>query len=297
MATYTNLNIARLADGALEAFVKALLPLNTFSRSYSPEAMGRARGNVVLVPLIGTLTATTFGGTYAVCGGTKSVITVTINKHKVVHIGQTDLDALNNSESSLDSLSAQAGAALGQMVVEEVLSLVTTGNFGAAGSAVASTALDVPGLRALNLALNQANAPREMRGYIMDVVGMDALLAVTNFVNASFFADNTVLREGRVMRAIGNDIYTVNGSFVAANSINLFLAHPSAIAVAMRYLQPQNPEEYTDARAVADPRTGATFGIRDMFDPLTGTRYVALEANFGYAVGISNAARILKRTD
>lgn len=297
MATYTNLNIARLADGALEAFVKALLPLNTFSRSYSPESMGRARGNAVLVPLVGTLTATTFGGTYAVCGGTKSVITVTINKHKVVHVGQTDLDALNNSESSLDSLSAQAGAALGQMVVEEVLTLVTTANFGAAGSAVASTALDVAGLRALNLALNQANAPREMRGYIMDVVGMDALLAVTNFVQAHMFADNAVLREGRVMRAIGNDIYTVNGSFVAANSINLFLAHPSAIAVAMRYLQPQNPEEYTDARAVADPRTGATFGIRDMFDPLTGTRYVALEANFGYAVGISNGARILKRTD
>ena len=297
MATYTNLNLARLADGALEAFVKALLPLNTFSRSFSPESIGRARGNVVLVPLIGTLTATTFGGTYAVCGGTKSVVTVTINKHKVVHIGQTDLDALNNSESELDSLSGQAGAALGQMVVEEVLTLVTTANFAAAGTAVSSTVLDVPGLRALRLALNQGNAPMEPRAAIMDVVGMDALLAVTNFVQAHMYYDNQVLKEGRVMRALGADLYSVNGSFVAANSINLFMAHASAIAVAMRYLQPQNPEEYTDARAVADPRTGATFGIRDMFDPLTGTRYVALECNFGYSVGISNGARILKRTD
>ena len=30
---YTNLNIARLANAALEGFVKELLPLNVFSRS------------------------------------------------------------------------------------------------------------------------------------------------------------------------------------------------------------------------------------------------------------------------
>ncbi len=83
---YTNLNIARLANAALEGFVKELLPLNVFSRSYSPDVVGRTQGNVVLVPLIGGLVATTFGGTYAITTFAKSVVTVTINRHKIVPI-------------------------------------------------------------------------------------------------------------------------------------------------------------------------------------------------------------------
>src|SRR5262245_44974538 len=217
MAIYANLNIPRLADAALQAFVKELVPLNAFSRSFSPESVGRTRGNTVLVPLIGALVATTFGGTYAVCGGTKSVITITINRHKVVHVGQQDLDALNNSDSDLDTFGYQQGAALAQAVVEDVLSLVTTGNF-ASVTAVASTALDVPHLRAARLALNVANAPKFPRSGLLDCVGMDALLAVTNFVQAHMFYDNMVLKEGKVMRALGFDLYEMNGAFGSAAS-------------------------------------------------------------------------------
>jgi hypothetical protein len=90
MASYTNLNLPALGNAALQAFVKTLAPLNAFSTNFSPEQVGtRQRGNVVIVPLVSTLTATTFGGSYAICGGTKTVVTLTINRHKVVHIGQT----------------------------------------------------------------------------------------------------------------------------------------------------------------------------------------------------------------
>lgn len=297
MATYTNLNIPRLANAALEGFVKEMLALSVFSTSFSPEAIGtRTRGNVVLVPLVGALTATTFGGSYAVCGGTKSVITVTINRHKVVHIGQTDLDAINNSDSGLESFGFQQGAALAQAVVEDVLTLVTTANFGSA-TAVLSTALDVPQLRVARLLLNQANAPKSPRFALIDAVGMDALLAVTNFVQAQMFKDNGVLQEGKIMRALGFDFQELNSSFVSAASVNGFLGHAQSIAVAMRYLQPQRPEQYDNASAYSDAKTGATLGLRDVFDPLSGTRYVALEANYGYSAGITNGARIIKRTD
>lgn len=297
MATYTNLNIPRLANAALQGFVKTLLPLTAFSTSFSPEAVGgRTRGNAVLVPLVGSLTATTFGGTYAICGGTKSVITVTINRHKVVHIGQNDLDAINNSDSGLETFGFQQGQALAQAVLEDVLTLVTTANFGSATS-VASTSLDVPQLRKARLLLNQANAPKAPRFAMIDAVGMDALLAVTNFVQAQMFADNQVLKEGRIMRALGMDFYELNSSFVSAASVNAFLGHAQAIAIAMRYLEPQRPEEYDAAEAYADPTTGITIGLRDMYDKLTGTRYMALESNYGYSAGITNGARLIGRTD
>jgi len=293
---YTNLNIPRLADAALESYVKTLAPLNVFSTVYSPAASGMARGNQVLVPLVGTLVGTTFGGSYAISTGSKSVITVTINRHKVVHIGQRDIDALDNSEANLDSLGYQAGAALAQTIVEDVLTTVCSAKFAQVATADLGT-LGVAGLRAAKLALDKANAPTGNRFALIDAVGMDALLAVTNFVQAHMFADNTVLREGRVMRALGFDFYQLNSSFVSAYSVTAFLGHASAMAVAMRYMEPQNPESYQVARSFTDPKSGATFGLRDMYDPLTGQRYIALEANYGYAAGITNGGRTIQHDD
>lgn len=293
---YTNLNLARLANSALEGFVKELLPLSVFSTSFSPEAVGRLRGNIVLVPLIGGLVATTFGGTYAITTFAKSVVTVTINRHKIVPIGQTDLDAINNSESSLESFGFQQGAALAQAILEDVLTLVTTANFTSVAATTAGN-LDLVQLRAARLALNIANAPKSPRFALIDAVGMDALLNVTNFVQAQMFADNQVLKEGRVMRALGLDFHELNSSFVSAASVNGFIGHGSAIAIAMRYLEPQRADRYDQASAYSDPKTGATIGLRDFYDPATGTRYLALECNYGYSAGITNGARIIKRTD
>ncbi len=294
MASYTNLDNEIFAAKALQAFVKTLAPLGAFSTNFS--AAPAVKGASVLVPLIAALTATTFGGSYAICGGTKTVVTVSINRHKHVPIGQNDLDAANSSEASLESFAYQQGRALAIAVIEDIFTLLTTANFGLA-TAVASTALDVPQLRKARLALNQANVPMEPRSAIIDCVPYDALLGVTNFVQAYMFKDNNVLSEGKVMRALGFDFYEVNDSFGSVNSVMGFTAHASAIAVAMRYLQPQPGNTYSDARAVTDPETGLTFGLRDHFDNNTGTRYLNLEANYGYAVGLSNGGRLLKRTD
>lgn len=297
MASYTNLNLTRLADSALNAFVKTLAPLNVFSRNFSPVAVAaRMRGNGIAVPLVGTMAATTFGGAYNICGGTKTVITVTLNRHKIVHIGQSDIDALNNSDSGLDSFGYEQGAALAIAVVEDILTLVTTANYGSAGQTTAAN-LDLTQLRGARLSLNIGNCPQQPRACLIDAVGMDALLAVTNFVQAQMFKDQSVLQEGRIMRALGFDFYELNSSFVGANSVNAFFCHPQAIAIAMRYVTPQETDGYWAAEQVSDPISGATFGIRGVFDPLTGQNYLAMECNYGYSAGITQGGRIVKRLD
>jgi hypothetical protein len=65
----------------------------------------------------------------------------------------------------------------------------------------------------------------------------------------------------------------------------------------MRYLAPQDPSAYSQAQAITDPESGLTIGLRDHFDPNTGTRYVNLECLYGYTVGLTNCARIIKRLD
>jgi hypothetical protein len=82
---------------------------------------------------------------------------------------------------------------------------------------------------------------------------------------------------------------------VSAASVNAFLGHPQSIAVAMRYVAPQTPSAYDNAQAFTDPRTGATFGLRDFYDPATGNRYITMECNYGYAAGITRGGQIIKR--
>lgn len=294
MATYTNLDDEIISQSALEAFVKILAPFRAFSTNFS--AAPGTRGANVLVPLVAGLTATTFGGSYAVSGGTKTVATISLSQHKIVHIGQDDITAANSSASSLESFARQQGAALALLVLQDVLSLCTTANFSLA-TAVASTALDVPQLRAARLALNQNDVPVEPRSMLVDCTPYDALLGVTNFVQAHMFRDNNVLADGKVMRAAGFDFYELNNLFPAVGSVMAFAAHPNAIAVAMRYLQPQDPSAYEAAYAVTDPETGITLGLRKHYDANTGTRYLNMECNYGYARGLSTAARIIKRTD
>jgi hypothetical protein len=294
MSTLTNLDNEIIKESALEAFVKTLLPFTRFSRNFSPEPV--QKGQNVLVPLIAALTATTFGGSYSICGGTQTVVTVSINRHKVVHLGQDDLTAANSSRANLRHWSFQQGRALAITVLQDVFTLITTANFTSV-SAVGSTALTVAELRLARLRLNQDNVPTEPRALILDCVPYDSLLGITNFVQAQMFKDTGVLQEGRVMRALGMDIFDINDPFISGASVMGFACHPEAIAVAMRYLQPQEGNTYLTAEALSDPETGIVMGLRDYYDNASGTRYKILEANYGYSTGITNGGRILKRTD
>lgn len=295
MATYTNLNNEIFARSAIEGFVKMLCPFSAFSRNYGVDAA--TKGDQLLVPLIGTLTATTWNGSYAICNGTKTVATVNLTRHRHIAVGQTDITMASSSEANLEDFGYQQGMALAQVVLEDVLTLCTTANFTSV-TAVTSTSLDVPQIRAVRLAMNQNNVPTGPRSLLLDCVPYDALLGVTNFVQAYMFKDNNVLSEGKVVRALGFDLQELNSVFGSTNSVMGFAAHPSAIAIGMRYLAPQKGNTYSDAMPIADASgSGLVIGLRDHYDNNTGTRYVNLECLYGYTVGLTNGGRIIKRTD
>ena len=291
MATFTNLDNEIFAQAALEGYTVALLPFSSFSTNFSPEPA--QKGNNVLVPLIASLVATTFGGSYAICGGSASVITVAINRHKHVPIGQDDLTAAGSSFANLERFGFQQGMALGLAVIQDVWTLLTTANFGLA-TAVSVVDFGLAQIRAARFLLNDANAPMEPRSMILDLDPYDNLLGISNFLQANLANSDETLRQGKTGRIFGMTAWETN-ALPGTGSVMGFAAHASAIGIAMRYLMPQEGNKYAEARAVTDPDTGATFGIRLHYDENTGTQYLNLEANYGYAVGISNGARLFKR--
>lgn len=292
MATYTNLNDEIFAQAALQGYVNSLLPLRTFSTNFDGEAA--KRGSDVLVPLIGGLTATTFSA-YNVSGGSMSVITVTINKHKIVHVGQSDQTYWSSSKANLEAFGYQAGAALATHVFQDIFSLVTTGNFSLA-TAISLADFGLAQIRAARLQLSNAKVPLTGRSLLLDCNMFDNLLGITNFLQVNTAGTSETLRDGRVGRALGMDIYESNAIQGTASAVGLF-AHPTAVAVAMRYLAPQRPDEYITAERVVDPGTGMVLGVRRLYDTSVGEEYLTLEAAYGYSIGITNGARVLKRND
>lgn len=293
MATYTNFDDEIFSQSVLEGYTATLLPLNAFSRDYLPEPP--PKGNAVLVPLIGALTATTFSGTYETTNGSLSAVTVTINRHKIVGVGQSDLDAHGSSMAKLEIFGFQQGQALALAVLQDVASLWTTAtaNF-ALATAVSVVDFGIAQIRAARLLLNNSKCPSVGRSLILDVDPFDNLLGISNFIQVNLSGSNETLREGRIGRALGLDIYESNG-LPGTNSVMGFIGHASAIAIAMRYLMPQPGHKYDIARAVSDPVTGAVFGIRSHYSEARGDRYLNLEANYGYAVGITHGGRVIKR--
>ncbi len=293
MATYTNLDDEIFAQNALQGFVSTLVPFSAFSRNYSPDPLTR-KGDNIMVPLIGSLTATTFSA-YNICGGSMSVVTVSINKHKHVPIGQNDLTSASSSRANLESFGYQAGAALGLLVFQDVWTLVTTGNFSLA-TQVSVVDFGIAAIRAGRLMLTQNKVPPIGRAMLLDAAPFDNLLGISNFIQVNLSGSQETLRDGRIGRALGLDVYETN-ALPGTNSVMGLIGHPDAIGVAARYLRPQDGHTYADARPITDPDTGLTIGFRRHYDNNTGTAYVNIECNYGYALGISNGARVLMRKD
>ena len=100
--------------------------------------------------------------------------------------------------------------------------------------------------------------------------------------------------EARINRLAGFDVYETD--CVPDNGENLagFAAHSSAVAVAMRYLQPI--ANYDEAGAVTDPVTGLTFGYLRYTDTASNKVLITLECLYGYEVVRSAALQRISIT-
>ena len=99
--------------------------------------------------------------------------------------------------------------------------------------------------------------------------------------------------EAQIRRFAGFDIFET--TILAENGEKLvgFAAHPSGLAVAMRYLEPV--AEYDEAGAVTDPDTGLTFGYLRYTEVQSNRIFVTVECLYGYKQAIADGIkRIVK---
>lgn len=284
MATIA-LNDKIFTQVALQAFVAKLAPLNAFSRDFSGDAS--RKGDAILVPLVSSVTATTFNQNYEVGGGAINFATVTMDKHRIASVDLTDVQVANSSAAVLDNLATQAGEALAKIVLNDIFSVITTTNFGAAILTTAGSNYTLTQIGALRKKMAQNDVPTDRLSFIGDTEIYTGLLTSSGVAQALNYGGTEAIRDGRIPSLLGVNVYESN--IMPANNLTKlggFIAHPDAIALAMRYLVPQATGMYLAAEQVV-ASNGISMGYRRHFNPATGKHFANFECLFGFTPALT----------
>jgi hypothetical protein len=290
MATIA-LNDKIFTQVAMQAFVAKLAPLNAFTKDFSSET--RRKGDAVIVPLISGITATTFNQSYEVGGGAVTFATVNMTNHRVASIDLTDVQVANSSAAVMDNLAIQAGEALARTVLTDIWSAITTANFGAAILTTAGANYTIAQMGALRRALVQRDVPTDRLSFIADSEVYTGLLTSTGVAQALNYGGAEAVRDGNIPSLLGMSIFESN--VIPANGLSKlggFAVHPDAIAIAMRYLEPQAPGEYLAAEQVT-ASNGIVMGYRRHFNAATGRHFANFECLFGYTPALTRGLALV----
>jgi hypothetical protein len=292
--TLTNVKDIKVAQKALMPFMAQLLPVTAFSIDFSPLPADKL--DTVRVPLVGApSTSSDFAGDYtANADSTVTVAPVVLNRHKYKTVHVTARENAETALNTLETLVEAAAQQLAQDVLVDILSVVTAATYGAPGiPALAATSFDYKKVLGIREVCGNAKMPPNPRSLVLDAGYFTNLLAddvVAKSFNLNLNAP--AVTEGMVKRLAGFNLHetTIIPSDHAEKLVG-FAAHASAVAVAMRYLQPV--ADYQQAGAVTDPATGMTFGYLRFTDTRANKVFVTIECLYGFTVGKSDALKRL----
>lgn len=275
-----------IAERAIEAFTAELAPLNAFSTDFSDETA--TIGSAVQVAIPANITAGTTENAYETeDSASLGVATVPLSSYAKATVGITDKQFLSSSAARLEKFAVQQAKAVARKIITTAWALIVNATYSQkVTKALASiTSADI---RAMRVILDKANVPQGDRSLIVNPDVFDKIVGDTTVTIASalHYGGTEVIREGMVPRFLGFTVH--NSNIVPANGENLvgFAAHPSAMAVAIRTLKPQEPSEYLEARVVTDPKTGIGLGYRRHYSTAKGTHFVTFEALYGAVAAV-----------
>jgi len=301
MATFYNEKI--YLQEVLNAYVAGMAPVAAFSRSFS-SATAR-KGDAIIVPRVSAMSTTTFsydnngGFPYEGSGGEVVAITLNIDKHQIVPCDVTDIQSVNSSVADVTTFARQQGAALARKCITDIFGLINITNFGAAVATPVSIAdTGVAQLREARLAMVNRRVPMDNLNLVSSAELYERLLADSNVTKSMDYGGSEAIREARIPRLLGMDIYETNALPLGGTlSLIGFVAHQDALGVAVRTLMPQSSAPYEAVEVVTDPQTGLSFTYRRHFNPGRGKMFANVECLFGFTTALTLGIGLLRRAN
>lgn len=290
----TTFNDTLFGQTVFQQLVDILLPLNIFSTDLSSEVV--APGSAVVVPLFGNVTSTSFvqgASAYEGTGGTISAITVTMDKRYITPVDLTPQQIADSSNARrLDAFGMQLANATANKLLQDVFSVLTTTNFGAAVLTTASANYSRTQLIEARKQMIAAGV-RGQKAFVGNLGVEAALLSDTNITLALNRGDSNAIKEGTLGKLFGMDIYGTD--VLPTNSISLigFVAGQEGVAVAMRNLGNYLPqEEYSAFEQYVDADSGISMLYTRHWNRSSGKWFINTHVLFGYSAAVTGAVKL-----
>lgn len=284
-----------ILDSALIAFKEILMPLAMFSTAfYDLPLQGTDTIQVPYYPLE-TAASHDFNGTYLFPDGTNTQSKpVVINKRKYQPLSFTSAELRRQPHFDPELLGMLKGRKLAEDILQDIMSLVTVANYGAAVFTGAASALTVDDIIDLGAVVQGLKWPQTGRGMILGptyVAGIQKDM-VANKGFSTFEKDpaGTIVNFPSLA---GFSIASTN--IIPGNAINLIgmIVYRSAILVGFSPIAPTPNVAQRLARyeIVTDPDTSLSLEYREWGDADEDTDKRIIECNYGYGLGELAALR------
>jgi hypothetical protein len=178
-------------------------------------------------------------------------------------------------------------------VLTDILSVVTSANFGAAAhttSAAAITSDDIVDIRG---ACNAAHWPDSGRSLVVDSSVDTALQKDTSYKLALNIGTSSVIQQGRFPNLSGFDYAWMPSLPDNSEKLIGFAAFASGILAAFAPIAPAPGVRgaLVAYEVVTDPATGISFTYRHWGVAMDDRDYEVIEAAYGYQAGVANAVK------
>lgn len=302
MAIAAQLNITEILDSALTAFLRAPVPLRSFTLVANKEQRDLQRGDTMRVPYYPLVTAasTDFSSNYDFTGAGPAVsykdVTVNKRKYQPIVTTSTELSRYNYDPAEIGKLK---GNKLAIDMNADILSVVTAANFGAAAFTGLASTFDSDDVADIRNACKAANWPTDQPWDLMlDIDYHTALEKDADIKPAYSYGSPDPIREAMFGRLSGLNVAESNE--IPANGENLvgFVATRNAILVGNAPIPPGGGRDEIANRTVAyevarDEATGIALEYRKWFDADADQVREVIEVNYGYALGEAAALKRL----
>jgi hypothetical protein len=230
---------------------------------------------------------------YAPVAGDTTARTISLDQHRGVTLGFTDIEVLQSSINFQNLFLAPMVQSLGADMFGQLWNLVTAANFAQTPLSSSAANFDRQDVIDLGVTLTQTlKAPKMGRSVIINPAYYGAISKT--FISAEIPGITPFKAEGTVPRVSGFDIYESDLCDANSEALAGFALHSSALIMAARRVNPEAAlQDSIEIAEVIVPDLGLPLTFRKFYDRTSGKTCVNVSCIWGVAKGTNMGVRIV----
>lgn len=294
--TLNNVNLSAIARDTITYFGSEFFPVRAFAQNFSNEIA--QEGESVKTRIIGAVAAQDLSTGFTASDVSTTGVTVTLDNFKgfVFKLSDSEMSKAGNAKWLQEQFMEPAREATITAFMDDAFALVLAAAYTNATTKIA-TDFDADVMADVGVNLSTRKVPKANRYMILPPSYHGNLIKDLAIVDQSASGDIGPIKEGRLVRARGFDIYEYEGIPDNGENLEGIAQHPTAMGIAAR---PVTDPTLTgmapalDVVNVVEPNTGLPYQFRMWYERKEGAIYFSVGFLYGMAVGQGAALERIK---